>query len=97
MMNNLNVKKDLEPFYNENVDRDTLVEAYERILQFLHRYKNNIEFVTKEELVAVTNLKENIVMKVLEKLSKKGIVSAKNSKMSPYIQYYLNKQHLEGR
>ena len=64
----------------EDIDRDTVAQAYEHIVQFLHRYKNNIEFVTKEELVAVTNIKEPIITRVLDKLRKRE-----------YYQYALKK------
>lgn len=81
----------------EDIDRDTVAQAYEHIVQFLHRYKNNIEFVTKEELVAVTSIKETIVTRVLDKLKKAGVLSVRleeNNKIFPYTYYYINKNNL---
>lgn len=87
------------PDFLEDVDRDTVAQAYHHITQFLHRYKNNIEFVTKEELVAVTNIKESTVEKVLDKLKKVGVLTVhsdeENSKISPYVCYYINKDNLK--
>jgi transcription initiation factor IIE alpha subunit len=84
----------------EDIDRDTVAQAYQHITQFLNRYKNNIEFVTKEELVAVTNIKESIVERVLDKLKKVGVLSVRskennNNKISPYTCYYINKDNLK--
>ena len=82
-------------FFSKSTDRDTVAQAYEHIVQFLHRYKNNIEFVTKEELVAVTlSIKETIVTRVLDKLKKAGVLSVRleeNNKIFPYTYYYINK------
>jgi len=105
-MDNLNAKSKHQkpvsqiPDFMEGVDRDTVAQAYQNIVQFLHRYKNNIEFVTKEELVAVTNIKENIIERVLSKLKKIGVLSTysdenENSKVSTYVCYYINKDNLE--
>lgn len=81
------------PDFLEDVDRDTVAQAYHHITQFLHRYKNNIEFVTKEELVAVTNIKEPIITRVLDKLRKTGILKPKETQN--YICYYINKDNLK--
>lgn len=86
------------PDFLEDTDRDVVAQAYNCITQFLHRYKNNIEFVTKEELVAVTNIKESTVEKVLDKLKKVGVLSVhsnENNEISPYICYYINKGNLK--
>jgi len=73
----------------EDVNREAIAQAYQHIVGFLHRYKNNIEFVTKEELVAVTNIKEPIITRVLDKLRKAGILKPKETR------YYINKDNLK--
>lgn len=77
----------------EDVNREAIAQAYRHIVGFLHRYRNNIEFVTKEELVAVTNIKEPIIARVLDKLRKTGILKPKETQN--YICYYINKDNLK--
>ena len=86
--------------FMKDIERDTVAQAYQYIVQFLHRYKNNIEFVTKEELVAVTNIKENVIVRVLDKLERAGVLSTypkknEDGKITPYVHYYINKDKLE--
>lgn len=79
--------------FGEGMNRDVVAQAYQHIVQFLHRYKNNIEFVTKEELTAITNIKEPIIAKVLDNLKKIGILKPQENE--DYIRYYINKENLK--